>query len=126
VKIYHITSRSAWIEATRTGSYASESLESEGFIHCSTAAQVLPVARQFYGGQRGLVLLVIDTSKVDAPVKWEQSAPPPGVEAPAAFPHVYGPIKMHAIVACLGFEPNEGGEFVLPPLPSADPALGRI
>ena len=52
MNIYHITSRGAWIEATRNGSYAADSLESEGFIHCSTAAQVLPVARQNFYGDR--------------------------------------------------------------------------
>lgn len=125
VNIYHITTRGAWIGATRAGRYAADSLESEGFIHCSTAAQVVPVAERFYRGQTGLVLLVIETGKLTAPVKWEQSAPPPGVDAGAAFPHLYGPIGLDAIAACLDFEPNESGEFAMPPLPSADRVVGR-
>jgi uncharacterized protein (DUF952 family) len=125
VNIYHITSRGAWIEATRSGRYAADSLESEGFIHCSTAAQVIPVARQFYQGQTGLALLVIDTRKVESPVQWEQSAPPPGIGESAAFPHVYGPIGLEAIAACLDFEPDEVGEFALPPLPAENPPGSR-
>jgi uncharacterized protein (DUF952 family) len=124
VNIYHITSRSAWIESTRSGSYAADSLESEGFIHCSTSAQVLPVAQQYYRGQTGLVLLVIDTRRLEVPVKWEQSVPPPGVHESAAFPHVYGPIGLEAIAACLDFEPDARGEFVLPPLPAEDKPAG--
>ena len=121
MNIYHITSRSAWNEAARSGRYSADSLASEGFIHCSTAAQVLPVARQFYRGHTGLVLLVIDTSRLDSPVQWERSVPPLGVAELAAFPHVYGPIALDAVAACLEFELNEAGEFALPPLPAEDP-----
>ncbi|HET6845912.1 MAG TPA: DUF952 domain-containing protein [Anaerolineales bacterium] len=117
MNIYHITSRGAWIEATRAGRYQADSLESEGFIHCSTAGQVIPVAQQFYRGQTGLVLLVIDTQKLESPVRWEQSAPPPGIDKVAAFPHVYGPINLSAITASLDFEPDAAGEFKLPSLP---------
>ena len=42
--IYHITSRRAWREAQQRGDYRVASLETEGFIHCSTDAQILPVA----------------------------------------------------------------------------------
>jgi uncharacterized protein (DUF952 family) len=123
VNIYHITSKSAWIAATRIGSYAADSLDSEGFIHCSTAAQVVPVAERYYGGQTGLVLLVIDTARVDALLKWEQSTPPPGVDESATFPHVYGPIDLGAIIAVVDFEPNGEGEFWLPPLPPEGAAI---
>lgn len=122
MNIYHITSRSAWIQSTRSGSYTADSLQSEGFVHCSTAAQILPVAQQFYRGQHGLVLLVIDTGRLAVPVKWEQSVPPPGIHESAAFPHVYGPIALEAIVSCLDFESDARGEFVLPPLPAEDPS----
>ena len=118
VNIYHITSRKAWIDATRSGSYTPPSLTSEGFIHCSTATQILPVARQFYRGQTGLVLLVIDTRRLTVEVKWERSAPPQGLPEESAFPHVYGRIGLDAVVQTIDFEPNGDGEFQLPPLPS--------
>ncbi len=118
MNIYHITTRKAWIDATRNGSYSAPSLAAEGFIHCSTAAQVVPVAKSFYHGQRGLVLLVIDTRRLRAPVKWERAAPPKGVAEGASFPHIYGPIGVEAVLTALDFEPNSRGEFALPPLPS--------
>ena len=58
--IYHITNRRAWREAQQRGDYRVESLEPEGFIHCSTNTQVLPVAEKYYAGQRGLLVLMID------------------------------------------------------------------
>ena len=116
--IYHIASRRAWIDATRNGAYAAPSLQTEGFIHCSTAAQVLPVARDFFAGQTGLVLLVVDTRKLESEVKWENAAPPDGVAAGATFPHIYGPIALDAVAQVLDFEPDSLGEFALPSLPS--------
>lgn len=114
MNIYHIASRKAWIDATRNGSYTTPSLEIEGFIHCSTAAQVLPVARRFYVGQTGLVLLVIDTRRLMAEVRWERSVPPEGITEGATFPHVYGEIELDAVMRCIDFEPNGDGEFELP------------
>ena len=122
--IYHITSRKAWIDATRNGAYTAPSLQTEGFIHCSTAAQVLPVARGFFAGQTGLVLLAIDTRRLESEVKWESAAPPDGVAEGVTFPHIYGPIALDAVVQVLDFEPNARGEFALPPLSSeSGPAI---
>jgi uncharacterized protein (DUF952 family) len=125
VNIYHITSKGAWIEATRKGQYTADSLASEGFIHCSTAAQVLPVARQFYRGQTGLVVLVIDTRRLESTVAWEHSVPPPGVAESSAFPHVYGPIGLDAITACLDLEADGAGGFIMPELPVEDQRAAR-
>lgn len=58
--IFHITSRTSWDNAQKRGDYRAESLTTEGFIHCSTLAQVLQVANNFYKGQNGLVLLEIE------------------------------------------------------------------
>ena len=116
--IYHITSRKAWIDATRNGAYSAPSLQAEGFIHCSTVGQVLPVAREFFAGQTGLVLLVVDSRKLGFEVKWESAAPPAGVAEGVTFPHIYGPIALDAVVQVLDLEPDSRGEFVMPPLPS--------
>lgn len=125
MNIYHITSRAAWIDATRSGSYAAGSLQSEGFIHCSTAEQILPVARRFYRGQTGLVLLMIDARRLSAEVKWERAAAPQGLAEGGTFPHVYGQIELGAVVQTFDFEPNSDGEFKLPPQPSENGARDR-
>ncbi len=117
--IIHITSRKAWSDAQKAGEYTAPSLSSEGFIHCSTSAQVLPVAEKFYKGQGGLVLLVIDSARLSADLKWEppfEGAPPPGAPAADLFPHVYGPINLDAVVRVVDFEPSADGKFVLPAL----------
>ncbi|MFG1669527.1 DUF952 domain-containing protein [Streptomyces sp. Y7] len=99
-RILHITERSLWEAAREHGTYEmstrGRTLREEGFIHCSTRAQLPSVAAFLYGSYDGpdeLVVLVVDPALLDAPLKYE--APKPGGEE---FPHVYGPIPVAAVV----------------------------
>ena len=114
--IFHITSRTAWDEAQKRGDYRADGFAKEGFIHCSTLAQVLPVANNFYKGQSGLVLLEIEPTLLSAKLKWEPpsgGAPPPGVPAGDQFPHVYGPINLDAVVRVVDLASKPDGAFEL-------------
>jgi uncharacterized protein (DUF952 family) len=115
--IYHITQRNDWQAALGSGQYRTESLATEGFIHCSTLEQVLPVAENFYKGQSGLVLLAIEPALLSADLKWEPPSggvPPPGVPEGDVFPHIYGPIDLDAVVSVLDLEADRRGKFKLP------------
>ena len=115
--IFHITSRKAWEDAQAKGEYRADSLTTEGFIHCSTLSQVLPVAHLYYNGQRGLVLLEIEPTLLSADLKWEPpsgGAPPPGVPVGDQFPHVYGPIDLDAVLRVIDLESKPDGTFILP------------
>lgn len=115
--ILHITSKSEWLEAQQRGGYIAPSLQSEGFIHCSTEKQVLHVANAFYRGRTDLVLLKLDVEKLTSELKWEPPAgpPAPGISESDKFPHVFGPINLEAVSAVLGFEPDAAsGNFSLP------------
>lgn len=117
--IYHITSRANWAVAQTQGYYRAPSLESEGFIHCSTRHQISGVANELYRGQTDLLLLCIDENLLGAPLVWEAPAHPNcGKSAAAAdgslFPHVYGVLNLDAVVAVLDFPETETG-FSLPP-----------
>jgi uncharacterized protein (DUF952 family) len=115
--IYHITSRSAWSEARDRGDYRADSLETEGFIHCSTEEQVIPVAHKYYLGASGLVLLVIEPALLESDLKWEppaEGAPPAGVPEGDLFPHVYGPINLDAIVRVFDLEASPNGKHSFP------------
>ena len=114
--ILHIASNEAWLAAVKKGAYHADSLSTEGFIHCSTKFQIVDVANTFYRGQHGLVLLVIDTAKLDAEYKWEPPAEPEPTHARAGdlFPHVYGPINLDAVTNVISFEPDSEGVFTLP------------
>jgi uncharacterized protein (DUF952 family) len=117
--IFHITSRRVWDEAQERGNYRAESLATEGFIHCSTVTQVLSVAENFYKGQHGLVLLVIEPTLLSTDLKWEPPSggtPPPGVPKGDMFPHIYGPINLDAVVNVVELEEDPQGKFKMPNL----------
>ena len=117
--IFHITPRTAWDDAQHQGNYRAESLATEGFIHCSTISQVLPVAENFYKSQSQLVLLVIEPTLLSSPLKWEApsgGSPPPGVPKGDPFPHIYDPINLDAVIKVVDLEKNEDDEFILPDL----------
>jgi uncharacterized protein (DUF952 family) len=117
--IFHIISRTAWDNAQQRGEYHAESLSTEGFIHCSTFSQVLPVAENFYKGQSGLILLMIEPSLLSSTLKWESPSggiPPPGAPEDGPFPHIYGSLNLNAVVKVLDLEKDSHGAFILPNL----------
>ncbi|MDX1935164.1 MAG: DUF952 domain-containing protein [Capsulimonadales bacterium] len=106
--LLHIVDRSAWERAAVTGEYRADSLETEGFVHLSTPEQVLLPANRFYRGRTGLVLLVIDSARLTAPLRFE------AVPGHGTFPHLFGPLNTNAVLSILTFEPDENGTFFLP------------
>lgn len=106
--IFHITTRSHWQQAQQVGIYRTESLYSEGFIHCSTPTQITWVADTFYRQQSELVLLGIDPEQLEAELRFED------VGNGQMFPHLYGPLNLNAVVQVIDFEPNSDGRFTLP------------
>jgi len=115
--IFHITTQMAWDDAKNSGEYRAASLLTEGFIHCSTLAQVLPVANNFYKEQDGLVLLTIESTLLSSDLKWEAPSggtPPPGVPEGDPFPHIYGPINLDAVVNISELTRDSNNEWILP------------
>ena len=102
--LVHLCSRNDWRTAQANGEYRAESLDSEGFIHCSRPNQILQVANSFYQGGRDLVLLWIDPALVEPEIRWD----PVGNET---FPHIYGPINLSAIVGVSDFPADPDGIF---------------
>lgn len=100
--IFHITTQAQWQNALEQGFYTVNSLETEGFIHASTALQVPQVFAAFYRDQPDLVLLAIALEKLDSEVKWEAPVHPEGkktdgITETEKFPHIYGKINLSAV-----------------------------
>lgn len=112
--IYHITTQAEWDAAQARGFVGAASLRTEGFIHCSRQHQLLNVARRFFPGQRGLVVLAVEEAGVAAALVNEG---PHGANDPFAmdvFPHVYGTIPVAAVVAWAHLEPDRQGDYHWP------------
>lgn len=98
--VLHITGLFAW--RTGHGDLEPESLATHGFVHASPdEATVLAVANTLYRDTREpLGVLVVDTGRLDAEVRWEPPypVPPAGLGPEALFPHIYGPIRRDAVI----------------------------
>lgn len=91
--IYHVTTREQWAEAQKLGHYDSDTLATEGFIHCSTEAQVAGVLERYYQGRKGLLKLKIEKAKVERPLVFELAG-----SINEVFPHIHGSLNINAIV----------------------------
>jgi len=128
--IVHLTTKTDWKAAQEVGTYRAESLETQGFIHCSTSEQILGVANSFYRGIPALVLLWIDPGRVLAEVRWEAPIHPaartldstrgerPPDKNAELFPHIYGPINLEAVIGVVDFLPDAEGVFQEVPIQS--------
>jgi uncharacterized protein (DUF952 family) len=93
--IYHVTTATEWARAQEVGFYEAASLPVEGFIHASAdERQVQGVLQRYFAGQKDLVKLTIDPSKLKHELKWELA---PSVNE--EFPHIYGPLNLDAVIA---------------------------
>ncbi len=112
-ELLHITKRTAWLEASRAGEYRRSTrgvtLENQGFIHCSLRHQLRGVAEFLCSEADDLVVLVIDSARLPASVRYE--APSPGAEK---YPHIYGPLPTDAVTDVIAVSRDSAGRLVLP------------
>jgi uncharacterized protein (DUF952 family) len=88
--IYHLVTPGLWRQnADRP--YRAASLDTEGFIHCSNAAQVAWAANTFYAAEPELLVLHLDADRLASPLKDEPAAG-------QTFPHLYGPLNRDAVL----------------------------
>ena len=112
--ILHIVARADWDSALARGIYAPPSLDAEGFIHCSTSAQILRTANRFYRGRNDLIILCIDESRLEAAPKYEPPDLALGESTANLFPHLYRPLNLDAVVSVIDFPCTADGTFELP------------
>jgi uncharacterized protein (DUF952 family) len=106
--IFHITQRQQWESTKNIGTYRGPTLDTEGFIHCSTLAQLIKSANRFFANQKDLVIIIIDCDRVKPEIRYE------GETINNLFPHIYGALNMEAVVQGIDFACEEDGLFRLP------------
>jgi uncharacterized protein (DUF952 family) len=112
--LVHLCPTDDWSAAEVSGQLRPESLTSAGFVHLSTTEQVHLPANRLYRGREDLVLLHIDTSRLDSPIRWELGV----ATDPESmlFPHLYGALPVGAVINVTSYRPAADGMF---------PALGE-
>lgn len=112
--IYHIAPLREWLAALPVGVYRAASLDTEGFIHCSTRQQMLHVANAFFTPGDELVVLCIDPRTIESTLRYEQPALAGDPLAQEQFPHIYGALPLHAVIAVADLLPDASGRFGWP------------
>lgn len=111
VKIYKICLASAWREAEREGVYRGSADDArDGFIHFSTASQVVDTARKHFFGQRALFLVEVDGDVLGDALRWERS------RNDELFPHLYGELDLGAVISIVSLNMRSDGYHDIPEL----------
>ncbi len=106
--IYKICPEALWREAEAAGAFAGAPVDlADGFIHFSTAEQVRETAAKHFAGQRDLLLVAVEDTRLGEALRYEPS------RGGALFPHLYG-----------AFDPKAARWIA--PLSSGDDGLHRI
>jgi uncharacterized protein (DUF952 family) len=91
--IYHLARDADWRTAADCGEYAGGQQDREdGFIHFSTAAQVADSAARHRAGEPDILLVAVEAGVLGESLKWEAG------RKGAPFPHLYGPLRMSAVL----------------------------
>ena len=92
MKIYHIVTPEVWGNFKDKDFYEADSLQTEGFIHCSFAEQLETVLQRYYSDAEKVLILEIETEKLVSKL----------IEEPSTnneiYPHIYGKINREAFI----------------------------
>ena len=108
--IYHLCKREDWQAAHALGTYSGSPQDrADGFLHFSTAEQIVESAARHRAGQAGLVLLTVDAEALGDALKWEES------RGGALFPHLYGDLPVAAALRVDELPLGPDGKHIFPP-----------
>ena len=96
--IYHLALPEGWEEAQRSGAVVPPGFADEGFVHCSTGAQLASTVERHFAEVDELVVLRLDADRIAADLRWEPGLP--GID----FPHVYRPLRLDDVVEVIRWQ----------------------
>ena len=106
--IYKICSKSELDEAKIKNQLVGSKKDLEdGYIHFSGEDQVKGTLKKFYSNQKGLILLKVDTLKLDH-LLWEQASDG------NMFPHLYSQLDLSNVVDEIEISVRDDGSHILP------------
>jgi uncharacterized protein (DUF952 family) len=106
--VYHLATPDEWAAAEASGRVTPASLATEGFVHCSTAAQVTGTIERHFAGVDELRLLRVDVAAVSADLRWEESRPG------EVYPHLYRPLARREVTQVITWRRDADGAVSAP------------
>jgi uncharacterized protein (DUF952 family) len=91
--IFHFINQADLEKYLNADSLEVPSLQSSGFIHCSTLEQVISVANYIAPYDEEMQLIEIDPDRLRSEVRYENTD-----GGDELYPHIYGPVNRDAIV----------------------------
>jgi uncharacterized protein (DUF952 family) len=108
---------SEWADAERAGAFAGAAIDlRDGYIHFSTAEQVVATAAMHFAGVNGLMLVAVDADTLGPELRWEPA------RGGALFPHLYGPLALAHVLWVQPLPRDAAGRHVFPDLHTGRPA----
>jgi uncharacterized protein (DUF952 family) len=118
--LVHLCGAREWEDARPTGEVRPESLGEVGFVHLSAPSQVHLPANRLFTGRTDLVVLLIDPTRLTAPLRWEPGVPTDPESM--LFPHLYGVLPAAAVFDVQSYLPGPDGRFApLATVPESSP-----
>lgn len=109
--IFKISTLGEWANAEVAGRFNGSAVDvRDGYIHFSTASQLTDTLEKHYAGLDGLVLIAVDAEELGEALVYE---PARGGEL---FPHLYGELRMQAVLWVKPLVLKANGGHVLPDL----------
>ena len=106
--IFKIITIDEWQKAKQSETYLGSSIDiKDGYIHFSGEDQVKGTLEKYYSNQKGLVLLKVETLKLDH-LLWEQASDG------NMFPHLYSSLDLSNVVDEFEITLNDNGIHELP------------
>ena len=106
--IYKIIDNTELEKAKLSGEYLGSSKDiQDGYIHFSGQDQVASTLKKYYSGIENLILLKVETLKLDYLV-WEQASDG------NMFPHLYSKLDLSHVIEEIKISLNENGNHKLP------------
>lgn len=104
--LYHLFASDQYlVDPSPTG------LDDEGFVHLSSADQLIATAERWFAGASDLKVVVLEQSVLEDSLRWEDL-----YDHGELFAHLYAPIPKEAIVGVVALHRDTDGRYVWPEL----------
>ncbi len=102
--IYKLFRASEWTDMQASGETAGAPIDlADGYVHFSTAEQVVETAQKHFTGVADLWLIAVDADRPGDDIRWEPS------RGGALFPHLYRVFRMSDVLWARELPLGDGG-----------------